>query len=156
MHPSCVRIYPTLVLKGTYLAELYQDGIYQPQTLDEAVMLCADLKELFDENSIPVIRMGLMSTDNINPSRDVVAGPYHPSFGELVQSEILFRRLKEAVYKDSTIYVHPQWVSAFVGNKKRNIVKMKQLGHDIKFVQNESVLPGEFILKEKKGGKECV
>ena len=88
LKPDCVRIYPTLVLSGTYLDKLYKSVEYKPQTLDEAVSLCADLKERFDEEKIQIIRIGLMASDNINPDADVVAGPYHPSIGELVQSEI--------------------------------------------------------------------
>lgn len=154
MSPACVRIYPTLVLKNTYLAKLYNEGVYQPQSLEDAVLLCADLKELFDEKNIPVIRMGLMASDNIDTKNDVVAGPFHPSFGELVQSEQYFRRLKKSVVEDSVLFVHPTSVSAFIGNQKWNIKRMKQLGIQIEFRQDESVLPGEFI--QKKGGKSCV
>lgn len=142
--PSCVRIYPTLVLKDTYLSELYKQGSYTPQSLDEAVSLCADLKQMFDSKSIPIIRMGLMTSDNINPNRDVEAGPYHPSFGELVQSEIYFRQLKNAVHEDGVVLVNPRSLSAFAGNSKCNIKKMKQLGMNISFVQDEHVMRNEF------------
>lgn len=155
LSPSCVRIYPTLVLKGTLLDELYQAGQYAPQQLEQAVSLCADLKQMFDKENIPVIRLGLMSSDNINPDSDVSAGPYHPAFGELVQSEIYFRRLKQAVKEDCLISVHPQSVSAFVGNGKRNIEKMKQLGIGIKFVQDKNVLPGEFKINVRKAAEHA-
>ncbi len=142
--PSCVRIYPTLVLKDTFLETLFRAGKYAPQSLNEAVALCAQLKQMFDKESIPVIRMGLMTSDNINPERDVVAGPYHPAFGELVQSEIYFSKLKQAVCEDCSVSVNPKSLSAFVGNNKVNIKKMKQLGFEINFVQDETVLPQEF------------
>ncbi len=144
LSPSCVRIYPTLVLKGTYLEELYKNSEYKPQTLEEAVCLCADLKDMFFSENIPVIRMGLMSSDNINPDNDVVAGPYHPSFGELVQSKIYLKKLIKNVKKDCTIEVNPKSVSAFVGNKKCNIYELKKLGFDVNFVQNDKVLPDDF------------
>ena len=153
--PSCVRIYPTLVLKGTYLAKLYEAGKYVPQSLEEAVVLCAGLKQMFDQNNIAVIRMGLMSSDNIRPENDVVAGPYHPAFGELVQSELNFCRLKEAVHQDCLIAVNPRSLSAFVGNNKANIKKMKQLGYTIKFVQDETVLPQEFKLVTGKAAEHA-
>ena len=156
LSPTCVRIYPTLVLQGTELARLYASGAYQPQSLEQAVSLCADIKEMFDEAQIPVIRLGLQTTDNINPDQDVVAGPYHASFGELVQSELYFRKLKECVCADCVIAVHPTSLSAFLGNRKRNIVKFKELGIHVTFVQDACVSPGAFQLMIKEGGKLCV
>lgn len=144
LSPSCVRIYPTLVLKDTYLEELYKSGEYKPQTLEEAVCLCADLKEMFSSENISVIRMGLMSSDKINPDNDVVAGPYHPSFGELVQSKTYLKKLLEKVKKDCTIEVNPKSISAFIGNKKCNIYELKKLGFDVDFIQNEDILPDDF------------
>lgn len=144
--PTCVRIYPTLVLKDTYLAELYNNREYRPQDLQEAVTFCSDLKQMFDKAGISVIRMGLMSSDNINPENDVLAGPYHSSFGELVQSEIYLRMMTEQIKSDCFVAVNPKSISAFVGNKKRNIKKIKEQGYNITFVQDESILPGEFKL----------
>lgn len=144
LKPDCVRIYPTLVLRDTYLDELYKAGKYTPQTLDDAVNLCADLKERFDEENIPVIRIGLMASDNINPDVDVVAGPYHPSVGELVMSEIYFRRILKQLKGDAKILVNKKYISAFVGNKKRNIEKFKSVGFSVAFKADDNIQEGEF------------
>ena len=143
LRPDCVRIYPTLVLSGTYLDKLYKEGIYSPQSLDEAVSLCADLKERLDEENIKIIRLGLMASDNINPDVDVVAGPYHPSIGELVQSEIYFRKMLKEIHKDSQILVNEKDLSAFIGNKKSNIRKFENLGINVTIKRDERILPGE-------------
>lgn len=139
LSPDCVRIYPTLVLSGTYLDELYNKGEYIPQNLDDAVKLCADLKERFDEEKIPVIRIGLMSSDNINPEKDVVAGPYHPSMGELVLSEIYLRRILKEIDTDAEILVNKRDISAFVGNKKSNIKKLKEAGFQVTFKESDDI-----------------
>ncbi len=144
LSPDCVRIYPTLVLKGTHLETLYQKGLYKPQTLQQAVSLCADLKTRFDETNICVIRMGLMASDFIKPDCDVIAGPYHPAFGELVQSEIYYRQLKTVVKSDCEIRVHPNSVSAFVGNQKHNLARFRDAGISVRFVQDLSISPGTF------------
>ncbi len=144
LRPDCVRIYPTLVLSGTYLDKLYKEGIYSPQSLDEAVSLCADLKERLDEENIKIIRLGLMASDNINPEVDVVAGPYHPSIGELVQSEIYFRKMLKEIHKDSHVLVNEKDLSAFIGNKKSNIRKFENLGINVTIKRDEKILPGEF------------
>ncbi len=142
--PDCVRIYPTLVLKGTYLHELLKRNEYTPQSVDDAVDLCADLKLMFEKENINVIRMGLMSSDNINPENDVVAGPFHDAFGELVLSEIIFRRLKCKIKCDSVILVNPKSISAFVGDKRKNVKRMEDLGIRIIFKQDENIPVGEF------------
>ncbi len=153
--PDCVRIYPTLVLKNTLLGKYFEEGNYLPQTLDEAVMLCADLKEKFGRENISVIRMGLMASNNINPDRDVLAGPYHPAFGELVQSELYFRKLADTVKCDCEIFVNPRDISTFVGNKQSNINRMKEKGIQIHFRQNENVPLGTFRILQKKGDAIC-
>ena len=144
LHPDCVRIYPTLVLRDTYLHQLYEEGVYTPQTLDDAVKLCADLKERFDEENIPVIRIGLMTSDNINPDVDVVAGPYHPSIGELVLSEIYLRKILKEIKENAEILVNPKDISAFVGNKKSNIEKLKRAGFSVTFKADTNIKTGSF------------
>lgn len=153
--PGCVRIYPTLVLKNTHLARYFENGLYAPQTLEEAVMLCADLKLMFDEAGILVIRMGLMTSDNINPEKDVLAGPYHPAFGELVQSEIYFRKLEHAIKNDCEVLVNPRDISAFIGNKQSNVKRMKEKKIHINFKQDKNVPEGTFQILQKKGGAIC-
>ena len=147
LKPQCVRIYPTLVLHGTYLEKWYREDRYCPQTVENAVQLCADIKEMFDEADIPVIRMGLMASDQINLDADVVAGPYHPAFGELVQSEMYFRKIQNFLAEKMTdiiVCVHPKSISAYIGNGKRNIRKFAEKGLHVRFVPDETVCPGSF------------
>lgn len=87
--PSMVRIYPTLVIKDTYLEDLYYKGQYTPLDLDHAVEICSKLYLKFEKAGITVIRIGLQPTDRINYGGDIVSGPFHPAFRELVESKIL-------------------------------------------------------------------
>lgn len=150
LNPDCVRIYPTLVLSGTYLAELYKNGKYMPQTVDEAVSLGAELKSRFDKEGILVIRIGLMASDNINPDADVVAGPYHPSIGELVKSEIYLKQILKEINTDAEILVNEKDISAFVGNNKKNIKRLKEAGYDVLFKANGTIAPGSFKIQRKE------
>lgn len=95
MKPSQVRVYPTLVLKETYLCDMYENGAYMPQTLSEAVDLTAILTDEFENAGINVIRTGLQPSESLEKS--FVAGPYHPSFGEMAQSRKIFNRIKSYV-----------------------------------------------------------
>ncbi len=56
---------------------------WKPLSLHRAVTLCRRAQDLLDRQGIGVIRMGLQPS--IELEKQVVAGPYHPAFGELVQ-----------------------------------------------------------------------
>ena len=71
------------------MVSMYQKGIFRPLTVDEAVSVCCKLYLKFVCSGIDVIRIGLQPTDNIRPGRDLVAGPFHPAFRNLVESKIL-------------------------------------------------------------------
>ncbi len=123
--PDTVRIYPTVVLGGTRLEALLEEGKYIPPSLDDTVELCSFLYELFAEKNIRVIRMGLQATDIICEKGEIKAGAYHSAFGELALSRIERRRLEELAKNcnsDSlTVYVSKNMISKTVGNKRENI-----------------------------------
>ena len=98
------RIYPTIVLQGTQLYNMYKRGEYEPLSLDEAVFRAKEVKKIFDLNNIDILRMGLCSSDNISGKSCI--GPYHPAFGELVESEIIYDRLVEDI-ETSDLPKHP-------------------------------------------------
>lgn len=126
--PDTVRIYPTIVLKDTYLAVLFEDGKYKPQTLDDAVRLSARLFTMFLDAGIRVIRLGLHS---IEPNT-YIAGPWHPAFSELCQSLIYYNKALYSMKTPGkyTIYVHPSEISKMTGQARSNIIKLEELGFD--------------------------
>ncbi len=85
LSPDFVRIYPTLVLKGTILADWLAAGEYAPLTLDGAVEWSAAALDLFCDAGIPVIRMGLHPDPELLKPGVIVGGPFHPAFGYLVK-----------------------------------------------------------------------
>lgn len=129
LQPDFVRIYPTLTIKDTYLEKMYHKGEYRPHTLTEAVTLSKELLLMFEEADIGVIRIGLQPTDEINENASVVAGPFHSSFGELVESAVYYDIIEDAVAGlkgDVTVYVNPKEISKATGNKRANIIKIKE------------------------------
>ena len=88
INPDFVRVYPTLTIKDTELERLYYMKKYIPMSLEDSIYLCKYVYILFEYYNIPIIRLGLQSSDNISEDGDVVAGPYHPAFRELVESSI--------------------------------------------------------------------
>ncbi len=85
------RIYPVLVLAGTELASMMEDGRYLPLDLEEAVESSADMLLALENDGIQVIRIGLQSSQDLIPGQSVIAGPYHPAFGELVEQCLYYR-----------------------------------------------------------------
>ncbi|HLR35840.1 MAG TPA: radical SAM protein [Tissierellales bacterium] len=133
--PDCVRIYPTLIIKDTYLEKLYLNGNYIPLSLEEAVNISTDLLLLFEYYNINVIRIGLQPTEKISLGKDVVAGPFHPSFRQLVESNIykmILERYFETMDKFRTtgktliLKINNKDISNISGQKSKNIKYIKE------------------------------
>lgn len=93
LRPVAVRIYPAVVLKDTVMEGLWRRGEYRPLLLEDAVVWTADAIGVLEP--VPVIKSGLHGG-----TLDVIAGPYHPAFGELVRGEVLFRRISGLLPSD--------------------------------------------------------
>ncbi|MGN1457612.1 MAG: elongator complex protein 3 [Acutalibacteraceae bacterium] len=132
LKPDTVRIYPTIVLKGTELYDLYVSGKYQPQTLDEGVRLCSKLLKYFEDRNINVIRLGLHDSDSLR--ENMAAGAYHPAFRELCESEIMYNNALEELEKMNIkfgvveFFINPKSVSRFIGQKRKNLDRLSKLG----------------------------
>jgi len=128
LQPDFVRLYPTLVFKNSTLARWYQSGEYNPLTLDRAVMLAKKTLNLLSRHEIPVIRMGLQSQDRMESN--ILAGPYHPSFGHFVYSEQMFDRVcKEIQLLQSsqvTVLVNNRQISQLQGLQQNNIRRLNE------------------------------
>lgn len=143
LSPDTVRIYPTIVLKNTDLAQLYFNNKYIPQTLDRAVSLCTVLLKKFNDAGINVIRLGLHSIEQ----GSYVAGPWHPAFSELCFSEIMLQNAQNLLREkgEYILYVSPSFVSKMIGQHKQNLVYLKKLGFDCTVKSYTSL--GEYEIK---------
>ncbi len=129
LKPDFVRIYPTLIIRDTFLEKMYKNGEYMPQSIDGAVILAKKLLLMFENAGISVIRIGLQPTEEINDGASVVAGPFHSSFRELVESSIYYDEIKTLlndVSSDVTLYVNPAEISKAVGNRRYNIINLEK------------------------------
>ena len=116
--PSFVRIYPTVVIDGTELADLWKSGGYTPWSLDEAVDVCADMLHLCRRVDIPVIRLGLHGDPQLEDN--LLAGPYHPAFGQLVRSRLWRRALLQVCSSNEQLSVNPGDLSDVLGHRGEN------------------------------------
>lgn len=146
MNPKEVRLYPALVIKDTAMEEMYKDKTFKPLTLDEAVEITSILKIMYEENNIKVIRTGLQPTDNLTYDKDLIAGPYHPAFGELVESKIINDKLMNVIKENISkleentsfnpyfkkrisrldLYINEKQVSKLNANGKKYFIEMKK------------------------------
>lgn len=141
LEPSAVRVYPTLVFENTHLYEMLREGTYKPQTLDEAVDICCELLELFDEAGIPVIKLGLNADSDFKNT--LKAGPYHPAFRELVENRQYLERIQKAISDKEGKYVvrfSSSLASKVIGHKGGNKKAIEELcGKDkVSFVCDNS------------------
>ncbi len=131
--PDCLRIYPTLVMGQTPLNDLYGAGDFTPWSLGKTVAVVARMHELCSGAKVPVIRMGLQSGESL--AENMVAGPYHPAFGELVLSRLFFKQVRRAIFtarageqKTIELTISSRDHSLFMGMKKENMQRLRRGG----------------------------
>ncbi len=128
------RIYPTVVFSETELCTMMQNGGYAPLTMQDAITRSAAVLEVFTECNIPVIRLGLCAADNLFVDGTIVGGAYHSAFGEMVYSELYYKKICEYIVshslgdsisgRDVTVYVPHGEVSKASGQKRANKVRL--------------------------------
>jgi histone acetyltransferase (RNA polymerase elongator complex component) len=131
LKPDFLRIYPTLVIAGTELERMYLRGEYLPMELSEAVALCKVMLHRALRASVPVVRIGLQPTDELQAGGAVVAGPFHPAFRQLVEGELFFDLLVSlsAGFPSRhpiTLFCAPARLSDLAGQRRANILRLRR------------------------------
>ena len=147
LKPKMVRIYPVLVVKNTKLEQ-------EPLSVVQAVEICKELVRIFDEKNINVIRVGLQNTEEIsdpkNSKSEVVAGPYHPAFRQLVESGMWYDAIVSKIKKLNVkakkveVTVNPIDINNVIGHKKENVIKLNELYNvDLIVKQDKNIKQGK-------------
>ena len=150
LKPDFLRIYPTVVLSGTRLATDWRDGRYVPLSLGRAIEVCADMALVSHSANVPVLRFGLQASAELD-SGAVLAGPYHPAFGELVQSCLWLRALLQPTLdvQAHAIQVNPRDLSAALGQRRSNVQWLKQHRPGLRIEVSDAVPRGLIQVKHK-------
>ena len=166
LKPKIMRIYPVLVLKGTELEEEYKKGAFIPLSVEQAVERCKELCYFFENKKINVIRVGLQTTETIsnsenNENSEVVAGPYHECFRQLVESsinyDIIVKKIKSynSKVREVEITTGPDNINNVVGYKRENLNKLKEFYDvDSKVKQDDKFKNGKIEIKVSKVYKD--
>lgn len=157
LKPKMVRIYPVLVIKKTKLEKEYNEGIYEPLTIVQAIETCKELIRIFSKKHIEVIRVGLQNTDEIsdpeNLESEVVAGPFHPAFRQLVENSLWYDAIVEKIkklnvkVKEVQVTVNPIDYNNVIGHKRENVQKLKNI-YEVDLIVKQD--------KEMKQGKSKI
>jgi hypothetical protein len=99
--------------------------------MPEAVAVCKSALGKFTAAGIPVIRLGLQTTPELEKEGSIVAGPFHPAFRSLVEEAIFFDMAssllsgKKVRGSGITFFLSPRDISYFRGQKNKNIEAIK-------------------------------
>lgn len=143
LKPNFVRIYPTIVLKNTELENWFNSGKYSPLSLKKAIDITSEMISRFKENEIAVIKVGLHSDIDEN---NIIAGPYHQTFGELIRAEMLKIEILNN-FKNKTLEISPKDISLFRGfnSKMLKEIKEKKKLKNLPIIINKNMKKDNFI-----------
>lgn len=159
LKPDICRIYPALTIKDTEMERLFREGKYTPYTLEEAVDISKTIYCMLVSEGINVIRIGLQPTEVINEGGDIVAGPFHPAFRELVEGSLFCDMIKEALTEkeasDIQIRINEKDISKLYADGKVFFNQMKdQLGiNKIKVTGDSGLMRGNLVVETEVSAK---
>lgn len=142
-HADQTRIYPVLVLKNTKLADLFMSNKYIPLSIEAAINRCIPLVELFNENKIKILKLGLHPSESFSSDKELLAGPYHPSFYQLVLSKMWRNKTLQIIenqnFNHLKIAVHSKNINYAIGYNSENRNYFKSLCKTITFQSNDTI-----------------
>ena len=153
LSPSLARLYPTVILEDTQLAEMYRNGTYNGISEDEAVDTCKDMYRILTDAGIKVMRVGLKSTDLVTNSSDL-GGNYHPAFRQLVEGQIAKEDMLKEIEKlpentnSITFSASPKSFSNMIGHKgiNKKYFEEKFPNINILYEMDETIADGHYAL----------
>lgn len=155
LKPEICRIYPALVIKDTPMEKMYNRCLYKPYTLEEAVRISKIIYGMFVANDINVIRIGLQPTEDINVGKELIAGPFHPAFRELVEgsiyNEIIMENAPRNKFGDFQVTLNYKDISKLYTDKKIFFNDTKKQLKTLNLIINQSsTIPrGEILITYK-------
>jgi histone acetyltransferase (RNA polymerase elongator complex component) len=128
LNPDVVRIYPCVVVRGTVLSDMFERGEYVPWPLDAAVEECGRAVLAFWKRGVRVIRLGLAGEAGL--LERIIAGPWHPAFGNMARSMALrlFLEEKIAAGRASRIFLPRRLAGELWGHGRANAPALARLG----------------------------
>ncbi|HPT05007.1 MAG TPA: hypothetical protein PLG86_07675, partial [Bacteroidales bacterium] len=138
------RIYPTLVIRETDLEKLYLENKYIPLILPQAVDNVKQLIPVFESGNVQIIRIGLHPSEGLLNGNDMLAGPFHVSFRELVMTEIWNDIQQQLIInagkgKNIVIHVSPPELNVAIGYGGKNRKMLQKHYRNVKYTPDPSL-----------------
>ncbi len=137
------RIYPTLVIRGTALEKLYHEGRYRALGMDEAVSRTAEVYRVLEAGGVNVIRIGLHPSEGLLGGEELVAGPFHVAFRELVMTaiwaEALAPLMKGTGHRHLEIRTSPGQYNYAIGYAAKNKKALLKYYDTVVFLRDETL-----------------
>ena len=137
------RIYPVIVIRNTPLEDLFLKGSFIPPDLEEAILITKNVVRIFDEENVRIIRIGLHPSEGLLNRTDYVAGPFHPSFRELVMTSAWTDRLSTLLNDKPgelvTIRVNPADLHPAIGYYGKNRKILEKHFRNVKFMADPEI-----------------
>ncbi len=95
LKPEAARLYPCLVIRGTPLATLWEQGGYEPWSVARTKEELAAALPVLWEQSTRVIRLGLAPEGTLE--ENILAGPWHPALGQSARGLALYEIIRAQV-----------------------------------------------------------
>ena len=145
-------------LNDYYDVKLKEYRLSELQKFDKFEFIKCDIS---NKEKIEVIRIGLQNTEEITDPSDknsqVVAGPYHPAFRQLVEGRLWYDAIVAEIKKINVkvmqvkIIANQENINNIIGHKKENISKLKEFYDvDVRVETSEEIKPGKFKIEIEK------
>ena len=145
---SNTRIYPTVVIKGTALEQWFKTEKFTPLSLEEAINWTKQILPIFEDADVKILRVGLHPSEGLLSGDELIAGPFHPSFKELVLTEIwsdLLKPLIENSESDSIeLHIPEREINYAIGYRGKNKKALLKKYKFVKFVADKNLTKREF------------
>lgn len=150
LKPNLVRIYPMLVVKNTELENEFSEGRYEPLTLNQAIERCKEAIYVFNQKKVKQISIIKQNELNKSEEKEIIAGPYHEEFTQLVTDSIWYDSIVDKIKKFNVkvkkvnIEVNPKELPNIYGYEEENAKKLEEFYDvEIKAEGNPNIKPGQ-------------
>lgn len=127
---DAARVYPTVVFRNTELCRMAHSGTYRLLSQEEMLIRTADVLEIFDQMSVPVIRVGLCASETLSSPEAVFGGANESAVGELAMGEVFYRHMRmlladgAAAGDEVRLAVPVGAISRAVGQQRKNTERL--------------------------------
>ena len=139
------RIYPTVVFSESELSTMAMRGEYTPLSDEDAITRGSAVLQVFMDAHVPVIRIGLCSSENLSSAEEVYGGANHPALGELILGEVYYNRMFQLLSEadrcaeEICFAVNRGALSLAIGHKQKNKKRLLEMvsPRRLRFIEDE-------------------